>query len=61
MFQQIKENIFTLHGLFTTIIHVLLVVGFVTCWITVQVEVLGNDPTAVFQSAPSSPSTKGKR
>lgn len=50
MFQQIKENIFTLHGLITTIIHVFLVVGFITCWITVQVQVFGNDPTALFQS-----------
>lgn len=60
MFQQIKDNIFTLHGLITTIIHVFLVVGFITCWITVQVEVLGNDPTAVFQSSPSS-AVKGKK
>lgn len=61
MFQQIKENIFTVHGLITSIIHVLLVVGFVTCWITIQVEVLGNDPTSVFQSEPSTSSMKGKK
>jgi len=59
MFQQIKENIFTLHGLITTIIHVFLVVGFITCWITLQVEVLGNDPTAVFQTQGAS--SKGKK
>jgi hypothetical protein len=49
MFQQIKENIFTIHGLITTIIHVFLVVGFVTCWITMQVKVFDNDPAKFLQ------------
>lgn len=60
MFQQIKENIFTIHGLITTLIHMFLVVGFVTCWVTFQVHVLGNDPVEQFQQGMAS-SSSGKK
>lgn len=52
MFDEIKKNIFTVHGLLTSLIHLFLVVGFVTTWVVFQVHVLGNDPvTAIQQSA----------
>lgn len=58
MFDEIKRNIFTIHGVITTVIHVFLVVGFVTSWVVFQVHVLGNDPVAAIQqSAPA----KGKK
>lgn len=62
MFENIKANIFTIHGIVTTMIHLFLVVGFVTCWVTFQVHVLGNNPAAAWsgQSAPA-PVEKGKR
>ena len=61
MFQQIKENIFTIHGLITTLIHLFLVVGFVTSWVTFQVHVLGNDPVEQFQQGMASGSSGKKK
>jgi hypothetical protein len=49
MFEQIKANIFTVHGIITSLIHLFLVVGAVTVWIGTQVYVLGNDPVAQMQ------------
>jgi hypothetical protein len=46
MFEHIKANIFTIHGLITTLIHMFLIVGFLTCWITFKVYVLGERPVA---------------
>jgi len=50
MFSRIKEDLFTLHGLCTTVLHVCFVVGVVTCWIAVQTQVLGNDPIEQVQA-----------
>lgn len=58
MFERIKENIFTVHGLLTTVIHVFLAVGFVTSWVVVQVHILGNDPVAALQSSSTSSAKK---
>jgi hypothetical protein len=62
MFENIKNNIFTIHGVITTLIHLFLVVGFLTCWITFKVYVLGQRPVAPWasqgqaqQSAPTPP------
>jgi hypothetical protein len=60
MFDEIKKNIFTVHGVLTTMIHVFLAVGFVTTWVIVQVHVFGNDPTAVLQG-PTASAPKGKK
>lgn len=57
MFEQIKANIFTIHGVVTSLIHLFLVVGAVTVWIGTQVYVLGNDPVAQIQQQ----TQKGKR
>lgn len=57
MFDQIKANIFSIHGVITSIIHLFLVVGAVTVWIGTQVYVLGNDPVAQIQQQ----TQKGKR
>lgn len=57
MFEQIKANIFSIHGVITSIIHLFLVVGAVTVWIGTQVYVLGNDPVAQIQQQ----TQKGKR
>lgn len=58
MFDSIKANIFTIHGVITSLIHLFLVVGAVTVWVGVQVYVLGNDPVAQVQSQVA---PKGKR
>jgi hypothetical protein len=65
MFENIKNNIFTIHGVITTLIHLFLVVGFLTCWIAFKVYVLGQRPVApwanqgqVQQSAPT-PKARG--
>lgn len=58
MFEQIKQNIFTIHGVATSLIHLFLIVGAVTVWVGVQVYVLGNDPVAQVQSQVA---PKGKR
>lgn len=57
MFDRIKENIFSVHGVITSLIHLFLVVGAVTVWIGTQVYVLGNDPVAQIQQQ----TQKGKR
>lgn len=57
MFDQIKANIFSIHGVITSIIHLFLVVGAVTVWIGTQVYILGNDPVAQIQQQ----TQKGKR
>lgn len=49
MFENIKANIFTVHGVITSLIHLFLVVGAITVWIGAQVYVLGNDPVAQIQ------------
>lgn len=53
MFDKIKEDFFSVHGLITTFLHVVLVVGIVSSWVIVQVHVLGNDPIEVLQAQPS--------
>lgn len=57
MFEQIKANLFTIHGIVTSLIHLFVVVGAVTVWIGTQVYVLGNDPVAQMQKSAST----GKR
>lgn len=42
MLENIKKNLFTLHGLITSIIHGLIVVGALATWVFFQVQVLGN-------------------
>lgn len=49
MFDRIKENIFSVHGVITSLIHLFLVTGAVTVWVGVQLYVLGNDPVAQIQ------------
>lgn len=49
MINKVKEDLFTIPGIVTTLIHVCFVVGVVTCWIGIQTQVLGNDPVAEFQ------------
>lgn len=46
MFDKIKQDLFTVHGIVTTLIHMCFVVGVVTCWVAYQTKVLGNDPVA---------------
>jgi hypothetical protein len=58
MFESIKQNIFTIHGVITSLIHLFVVVGAGTVWVGVQVYVLGNDPVAQVQQHTT---TKGKR
>lgn len=55
MFDQIKTNLFTIHGIVTSLIHLFVVVGAVTVWIGTQVYVLGNDPVASIQQSATKP------
>lgn len=58
MFDRIKDNIFSVHGVVTSLIHLCLVAGAVTLWVGLQLYVLGNDPMAQLQQ---SQTVKGKR
>lgn len=49
MFDNIKANLFTIHGIITSLIHLFVVVGAVTVWVGTQVYILGNDPVASIQ------------
>lgn len=49
MFEKIKQDLFTIHGILTTLIHLCFVVGFVTCWIAYQTKVMGKDPLKQIQ------------
>jgi hypothetical protein len=62
MFENIKANVFTIHGIITTLLHVFLVVGFVTCWVTFQVHVMGNRPSipGATSISPQLPTAKGR-
>lgn len=64
MFENIKANIFTIHGVITTLIHLFLVVGFLTCWISFKVYVLGERPVAPWaaqgQVNPPAPTPKAR-
>lgn len=57
MLQNIKENLFTIHGLLTSVLHGLIVVGLLATWVFVNVQVLGND---VAISVPSAETFRGK-
>jgi hypothetical protein len=64
MFEHIKTNIFTIHGIITTMLHLFLVVGFLTCWITFKIYALGQRPVAPWatqgQVATPAPTPKGR-
>jgi hypothetical protein len=51
MLNRVKEDLFTVHGLITTLLHVAFVVGCITSWVLIQSEVLGYDPKAPVMSA----------
>lgn len=56
MFEQIKNNVFTIHGVITSLIHIFLIVGGVTSWILFQTQVMGFDPS----KPPAAQTEKGK-
>lgn len=51
MFGKVKEDLFTIHGIITTMIHVCFIVGFITSFMIFQTEVMGNDPVSAMSSA----------
>jgi hypothetical protein len=51
MLNRVKEDLFTVHGLITTLLHVAFVVGCITSWVLIQSEILGYDPKAPVMSA----------
>lgn len=57
MLEQIKNNLFTIHGFLTSMLHIMLIVGILASWIFVRVEVMGDD---VAMSFPSTTAMKGK-
>jgi hypothetical protein len=67
MLQQIKDNLFTIHGIITTLLHLFLTIGLVLSVATFKIFVLGQDPTGYFHSQPppqedkeDKPPAKGK-
>lgn len=59
MFEHVKANLFTIHGVLTTVLHVFIVVGFVTSYVVFQTQVMGIDPMAPLASTASG--SHGKR
>jgi len=45
MLKKVKEDLFTIPGILTTLIHVCFAVGLITSLILFQTEVMGIDPT----------------
>lgn len=41
---KIKSDLLSVSAVFVTLLHIFMIVGAVTCWVTFQTEVLGNDP-----------------
>ena len=54
MFDSVKTNLFTVHSIIEAFIYLFMVVGFVTCWILFQTQVMGNDPMAPLTQATGS-------
>jgi hypothetical protein len=46
MLANVKAHLFTFDGILITLVHVFVIVGFVTCGIFFNTEVLGHDPFA---------------
>ena len=46
MLNNVKSHLFTIDGILITVVHVCVVVGFVTCAIFFQTQVMGVDPFA---------------
>jgi len=63
MLEKIKQELFTVPGFVITLIHVFFVVGFITCWIAVNTQILGKDPLSVLQrpEPTSTPTNTRKR
>jgi hypothetical protein len=57
MFDSVKANLFTVPGLVVTVIHVFVAVGFITCYVLFQTQIMGVDPMAPIAET----STKGRR
>lgn len=51
MLEQIKSNLFTLHGLITSVIHATLVIGILSSWVFFRVQVMGEDVSISVPSA----------
>lgn len=58
MLDKIRQDLFTIHGVITTLLHVCIVVGIVTCWIGIQTQILGNDPLAAMQKQQTASTSK---
>jgi hypothetical protein len=56
MFANVKAHLFTVDGILITLVHVFVTVGFITCAIFFQTEILGHDPFG-----PRATVTGGKR
>lgn len=48
MMQEIKQNLFTIHGILTSAIHLLIIVGGLSSWIFFRVQVMGQDVSMSF-------------
>jgi hypothetical protein len=56
LMSRVKDNIFSLSGLITTVIHVFMISGLVSCYILFQSQVMGVDPMA----GTKAPAAQGK-
>jgi len=44
---KVKHDLLSVSAVIVTILHLFMIVGGVTCWVTFQTEVLGNDPVKI--------------
>lgn len=45
---KIKSDLLSFSAVIVTVLHVFMIVGGVTCWVSFQTEVLGNNPIKIF-------------
>lgn len=57
MFEQIKQNMFTIHGAITSVIHFMIIVGMLASWVFVKVQILDEE---VALSVPSATAMRQK-
>ena len=66
MLHQVKENMFTPHGIITSLVHLFFTVGLVICVAAFKIFVMGEDPAGLFhppqqqEEKEDKPATKGK-
>lgn len=61
MLEQALKNVFTLHGVITSLIQVSMITGILTLYVVFQVQVMGNDVMIGSQDYPGAMATTPKK